>query len=65
MIAYIIDRDNLFFLQVGRFKDVSQTKPRGENTKNESKAAYREDWRFQVEGSNSQRSNRVYVLHSL
>ena len=59
------DRANLICLQVGWFKDVCQTKPRGENTKNESKAAYREDWSFQVEGSNSQRSNRVYIFHSL
>ena len=62
---YHDDRANLIFLQVGQFKDVCQTKPRGENTKNESKAAYREDWSFQVEGSNSQRSNRVYIFHSL
>ena len=59
------DRANLILLQVGRFKDMCQPKPRGENTKNESKAAYREDWSFQVEGFNSQRSNRVYILHSL
>ena len=59
------DRANLICLQVAWFKDVCQTKPRGENTKNESKAAYREDWSFQVEGSNSQRSNRVYIFHSL
>ena len=51
--------------QIGWFEDMCQTKSGGENTENASKPKYCEDWRFQIEGSNSQRFNPVSVLHSL